>query len=135
MTFEIIFIIVLLIANGIFSMSEMAVVSARKARLQKRATDGDKGAQAALELANNPGSFLSTVQIGITLIGILAGAFGGATIAEKLSPLLKGVPVIEPYADNLSFGLVVLVITYLSLVIGELIPKRLALHSPDKIAV
>jgi magnesium and cobalt exporter, CNNM family len=133
-TFEIIFIIVLLIANGLFSMSEMAVVSARKARLQKRAGDGDKGAQAALELAGNPGPFLSTVQIGITLVGILAGAFGGATIAEKLAPPLKSFPAIEPYADKVSFGLVVLVITYLSLVIGELIPKRLALHSPEKIA-
>lgn len=133
-TFEIVFIVVLLIANGLFSMSEMAVVSARKARLQKRASDGDKGAQAALELANNPGSFLSTVQIGITLVGILAGAFGGATIAEKLAPPLKRFPAIEPYADNISFGLVVLVITYFSLVVGELIPKRLALHSPDKIA-
>jgi putative hemolysin len=133
-TFEIGFIIVLLIANGIFSMSEMAVVSARKARLQKRAADGDKGAKAALELAVNPGSFLSTVQIGITLVGILAGAFGGATIAEKLAPPLKSYPAIEPYADNISFFLVVLVITYFSLVIGELIPKRLALRSPDKIA-
>jgi putative hemolysin len=134
MTFEIIFIIVLLIANGLFSMSEMAVVSARKARLQKRASDGDKGAQAALELAGNPGSFLSTVQVGITLVGILAGAFGGATLAEKLAPPLKRFPAIEPYADNISFGLVVLVITYLSLVIGELIPKRLALRSPERIA-
>jgi len=133
-TFEIIFIIILLIANGLFSMSEMAVVSARKARLQKRASDGDKGAQAALELASNPGPFLSTVQIGITLVGILAGAFGGATIAEKLAPPLKSFPAIEPYADKISFGLVVLVITYLSLVIGELIPKRVALHSPEKIA-
>jgi putative hemolysin len=133
-TFEIVFIIVLLIANGLFSMSEMAVVSARKARLQKRAGDGDKGAKVALELAGNPGSFLSTVQIGITLVGILAGAFGGATIAEKLAPPLKSFPAIEPYADKISFGLVVLIITYLSLVIGELIPKRLALHSPEKIA-
>jgi magnesium and cobalt exporter, CNNM family len=133
-TLEIIFIAVLLIANGLFSMSEMAVVSARKARLQKRASDGDKGAQAALELANNPGSFLSTVQIGITLVGILAGAFGGANIAEKLAPQLKRFPAVEPYADNISFVLVVLVITYFSLVVGELIPKRLALHSPDKIA-
>src|SRR5262249_27827190 len=93
-----------------------------------------KGAQTALTLANNPGPFLSTVQIGITLVGILAGAFGGATIAEKLAPPLKSFPAIEPYADKISFGLVVLVITYLSLVIGELIPKRLALHSPEKIA-
>jgi magnesium and cobalt exporter, CNNM family len=134
MTFEIILIILLLIANGLFSMSEMAVVSARKARLKKRATDGDKGAQAALELADNPGSFLSTVQIGITLVGILAGAFGGATISQKLAPYLKRFSAIEPYADKISFGFVVMIITYLSLVIGELIPKRLALHSPDKIA-
>jgi putative hemolysin len=133
-TFELVFIFILLIANGLFSMSEMAVVSARKARLQKRASDGDKGAQAALELAGNPGSFLSTVQIGITLVGILAGAFGGAAIAEKLAPALKRFPTVEPYADKISLGLVVMVITYLSLVIGELIPKRLALHSPDRIA-
>jgi magnesium and cobalt exporter, CNNM family len=133
-TFEIILIILLLIANGLFSMSEMAVVSARKARLKKRASDGDKGAQAALELADNPGSFLSTVQIGITLVGILAGAFGGATISKKLAPHLKEFPAIGPYADKISFGFVVMIITYLSLVIGELIPKRLALHSPDKIA-
>ena len=102
--------------------------------MQTLAADGDKGARAALELAGNPGSFLSTVQVGITLIGILAGAFGGATIAEKLAPSLKRFPAIEPFADNISFGLVVLVITYFSLIIGELIPKRLALHSPDKIA-
>jgi putative hemolysin len=132
--FEIIFIVILLIANGVFTMPEMAVVSARKARLQKRANDGEKGARAALELANNPGSFLSTVQIGITLVGILAGAFGGATIAEKFAPPLKRFSAIEPYADNISFGLVVLVITYFSLVVGELIPKRLALHSLEKIA-
>ncbi len=131
---EVIFIFLLLIANGLFSMSEMAVVSARKARLQKRAEDGEKGARAALDLAENPGTFLSTVQVGITLVGILAGAFGGASISEKIAPMLKAYPQIEPYADNLSFGLVVLVITYLSLVIGELIPKRLALHSPESIA-
>jgi putative hemolysin len=133
-TFELIFILVLLIANGIFSMSEMAVVSARKARLHKLAADGNTGARAALELANNPGAFLSTVQIGITLVGILAGAFGGATIAAKLEPLFEGFPALAAYAEKISFGLVVLIITYFSLVIGELIPKRLALHSPDRIA-
>ncbi|MBX3276563.1 MAG: HlyC/CorC family transporter [Acidobacteria bacterium] len=133
-TFEIGFILFLLVANGAFSMSEMAIVSARKARLQQRANDGDKGALAALRLANNPGSFLSTVQIGITLVGILAGAFGGATLAEKIAPLISGIPRLEPYAKTVSFVLVVIVITYLSLVIGELIPKRLALHSPDRVA-
>src|SRR5688572_18178422 len=105
-TFEIIFIVVLLIVNGLFSMSEMAVVAARKGCLQKRAADGDKGAQAALELAGNPGPFLSTVQVGITLVGILAGAFGGATIAEKIAPPLTRFPATAPYADNISFGLV-----------------------------
>lgn len=133
-TFEVIFIVLLLLANGVFSMSEMAIVSVRKARLQQRANDGDKGAMAALALANNPGSFLSTVQVGITLVGILAGAFGGATIAEKLAPLLSGVPRLAPYAETISFAVVVIIITYLSLVIGELIPKRLALHSPDRVA-
>src|SRR6266542_3122747 len=133
-TYEIIFIVILLIANGVFSMSEMAVVSARKARLQKRANDGEKGARAALELANNPGSFLSTVQIGITLVGILAGAFGGATIAEKLAPPLKRFPAIEPYADNISFGVVVATITFLSLIVGELVPKRIALNAPERTA-
>jgi putative hemolysin len=134
MIFEILFILILLVINGVFSMSEMAVVSARKARLQKLADDGAKGASAALDLAENPGSFLSTVQVGITLVGILAGAFGGASIAEKLTPVVATQAALEPYAEQISFGMVVAIITYLSLVIGELIPKRLALHSPDKIA-
>jgi putative hemolysin len=133
-TFEIIFIFILLIANGLFSMSEMAIVSARKARLQQLANEGNASARAALDLANSPGSFLSTVQIGITLVGILAGAFGGATIAERLSPWLGQVSWLAPHAASVSFGLVVAIITYLSLVIGELIPKRIALHSPDRIA-
>jgi putative hemolysin len=132
--FEVVFIFILLIANGLFSMSEMAVVSSRKARLQRRAGEGDKGAQAALELAGNPGHFLSTVQIGISTVGILAGAFGGATISEKIAPALARISALAPYAEKISFGLVVLAITYLSLVVGELIPKRLALHSPEKIA-
>lgn len=134
MAFEIIFILILLVINGVFSMSEMAVVSARKARLQNRASEGERGARAALDLAENPGSFLSTVQVGITLVGILAGAFGGASIAERLTPLLAKNATLEPYADKISFGLVVAVITYFSLVVGELIPKRLALHSPEQIA-
>lgn len=134
-TFEIIFIIVLLIANGIFSMSEMAIVSARKARLQQRANEGDKGALAALGLANNPGSFLSTVQVGITLVGILAGAFGGATIAAKLAPLLTRFSWLAPYSEAASFAIVVAIITYLSLVVGELIPKRIALYNPEEVAV
>ncbi|HKX26154.1 MAG TPA: hemolysin family protein [Blastocatellia bacterium] len=135
MIIEIIFILILLIANGLFSMSEMAIVSSRKARLQQRANEGNAQARAALELANSPGSFLSTVQIGITLVGILAGAFGGATLAEKLTPLMSRIPRLAPYAETLSFVIVVGIITYFSLVIGELIPKRIALHNPDRVAM
>ncbi|HMV84648.1 MAG TPA: hemolysin family protein [Blastocatellia bacterium] len=134
-TFEIFAIFVLLIANGIFAMSEMAIVSARKARLKQRADQGDARALAALALAESPGPFLSTVQIGITLVGILAGAFGGSRIAERLAPSLSGLPYVGAYAETVAFVLVVIVITYFSLVIGELIPKRLALHSAESIAV
>jgi putative hemolysin len=131
---EILLILILLLVNGIFSMSELAVVSARPIRLRQEAEKGNRGAQAALELAENPNSFLSTVQIGITLVGILAGAFGGATIAGILAGQLKKVPVVAPYSTSLAFVLVVAVITYFSIVIGELIPKSLALNSPEKIA-
>lgn len=131
---EIIVVLVLLIANGLFSMSELALVSVRKARLQRRAEQGDKQARQALKLAEAPNDFLATVQIGITLVGILAGAFGGATIAEKLAPSLNQIPALAPYAESIAFGLVVLVITYLSLVIGELMPKQLALNHTEAIA-
>ena len=131
---EILLIFLLLLINGIFSMSELAVVSARRIRLQQAAEKGNRGAQTAIELAENPNNFLSTVQIGITLVGILAGAFGGATIAEILAEQLKAIPLIAPYATGVAFILVVAVITYFSIVIGELIPKSLALNSPEKIA-
>lgn len=131
---EILLIFLLLLINGIFSMSELAVVSARRIRLQQQAEKGDRGARTALELAENPSNFLSTVQIGITLVGILAGAFGGATIAEILAEKLNSVSFIAPYGTGIAFVLVVAVITYFSIVIGELIPKSLALNSPEKIA-
>lgn len=115
-------------------MSEMAVVSARKIRLQQRAEEGDAGARAALTLAESPGNFLSTVQIGITLVGILAGTVGGATLATKLNAPLSRIPLLAPYAQGLSVGIAVLGITYLSLVIGELAPKRLALNHAEGIA-
>jgi putative hemolysin len=102
--------------------------------LKQRADRGDGGAQAALRLSESPDEFLATVQIGITLVGILAGALGGATMAEELVPLLQRIPAIAPYADSIAFALVVLAITYLSLVIGELVPKRLALNHPESIA-
>ena len=131
---EIVFILLLVLANGLFSMSEMAVVSARKARLQQIANQGNARARIALDLANSPGRFLSTVQIGITSIGILAGAVGGATIAEQLGVLLSDFPMISPYSEAIGVGIVVLSITYLSLVLGELVPKRLALNNPEQVA-
>jgi putative hemolysin len=131
---EVSLILLLVLANGIFSMAEMAVVSSRKARLRQRAEEGSKGAAVALELATNPHDFLSTVQVGITMIGTLAGAFGGATIAEKLSVYLKQFPAVATYSDSISITLVVLIITYLSLIIGELVPKNLALSNAEGIA-
>ncbi|MEH2235676.1 hemolysin family protein [Nostoc sp.] len=133
-TFEILIILVLIIANGVFSMSEMAIVSARKVRLQQLANQGDPKAKVALKLAESPNHFLSTVQVGISLIGILTGAFGGATIASRLAIYVKRVPLLAPYSEPLSFGIVVLLITYFSLIVGELVPKRLALNNPERIA-
>lgn len=115
-------------------MSEIAVISARKSRLQQMAEAGDESARAAFQLANDPARFLSTVQIGSTLVGILAGAFGGATIAEQLGARLDAIPQIAPYGEAIGLGIVVLCITYLSLLVGELVPKRLALNSPGRIA-
>jgi putative hemolysin len=134
MSLEILIIFVLIIANGVFSMSEMAIVSARKVRLQQLANQGDTKARVALKLAESPNNFLSTVQVGITLIGILTGAFGGATIANSLALYVKRIPFLAIYSEQISFGIVVLIITYLSLIIGELVPKRLALNNPERIA-
>ncbi len=131
---EIVIIVILISANGLFAMAEMAVVSARKARLQQSANRGDRKARAALELADDPNQFLSTVQVGITLIGILAGAFGGATLAEELALRLSQIPWLAPYSQSIGLGIVVLGITYLSLVLGELVPKRLALNNPERVA-
>jgi putative hemolysin len=132
--FEILGILVLLVANGIFAMAEMSVVSSRKARLKQKADAGDALAGAALKLAESPNRFLSTVQVGITLVGVLTGAFGGASLAQELSKILEGIPFIGAYSYSIAFGLVVLLITYFSLVVGELVPKRLALRNPEAIA-
>jgi len=113
----------------------MAIVSARKVRLEQHADEGSKGARTALSLARQPTRFLSTVQIGITLIGILSGAFGGATIAEKLAAYFARFPALQPYSEAISVGIVVTLVTYFSLVIGELVPKRLALNNAEKIAI
>jgi putative hemolysin len=131
---EVFIVILLLLANGVFAMSEIAIISARKARLQQLANAGDRKALVALELANAPNHFLSTIQIGITLIGILAGAYGGAAIARELAAGMEDVPFIAPYRHGIALGIVVVSITYVSLIVGELVPKRLALNSPERIA-
>jgi putative hemolysin len=131
---EILFLVVLILINGLFAMSEIAVVSARKTRLQQQAGEGNKRAQVALELANAPNQFLATVQIGITLVGIMAGALGGATIAEELADILEQLPLLAPYGEAIGVGVVVVTITYFSLVIGELVPKRLGLNNAERVA-
>ena len=131
---EILILIFLIFANGIFSMRKMAVISARKARLQQHVEEGDKGALTALSLAEKPTRFLSTVQIGMTLIGIMTGAFGGATIAEKLAVYFSRFAWLAPYSEAMGVVIVVIVVTYFSLVIGELVPKRIALNNAEKIA-
>ncbi len=133
--FEIFAISLLLIANGIFAMSEIAIVTARKSRLQELANKGTARARAALDLANNPNRFLSTVQVGITLVGILAGAFGGGALTEWLATQLHSIPIVAPYSRSLALGIVVLSITYFSVILGELVPKRLALGHPESIAM
>ncbi len=131
---EIIVILLLIVLNGAFAMSEMSLASARRARLAVLERKGTPGAATALRLAEDPQRFLPTVQVGITLIGILAGVFGGARIAHRLAESLAGVPYLAPFAESLSLAAVVLVITYLTLVFGELVPKQLALRRPEAIA-
>jgi len=132
-TFEIVVIVILILVNGVFSLAEFAMASSRKARLQQRVDDGDARAKTALALFEHPLHFLSTVQIGITLIGVLAGAVGGATLAGGLAVTLERIPVLAPHASTIAFGVVVLGITFLTLVVGELVPKKLALQNPEAI--
>jgi len=131
---EVVIIGALILLNAILAMSEAALVASRKTKLQQEANEGDKSAATALKLMLDPNIFLSTVQIGITLIGVLSGAVGGATISDALSAKFAEIPVLQPYSESLALGLVVMVITILSLWIGELVPKRLALHNPEQIA-
>ena len=131
---ELLLIVLLLILNGVFAMAEIAIVSAKKARMMERAEKGSSGAKLALKLAENPERFLSTVQIGITLVGVLAGAFGGASLAGYVTPWLKEIPWLAGHEEQVAFGLVVAFITYLSLIIGELVPKSLALRNAEGIA-
>ena len=132
---EIVLIVLLVLLNGVFAASEIALVSARKAHLRNLASGGNRRAVTALRLSENPDRFLSTVQIGITLIGVFAGAFGGATIAAQIDQRLESIPGLSAYSETIGVGVVVLGITYLSLILGELVPKRLALNSPERIAV
>ncbi len=134
MILEAIVILALILVNGLFAMSEIAVISARKARLQQAAEEGDARARKALKLAERPSDFLATVQVGITLAGILAGAFGGATLAHGIANLFVTVPGLAPYSTAIGVAAVVAIITYLSLVLGELVPKRLALADPERVA-
>ena len=132
---EFVVILVLLVANGLFSMAEIALVSARKSRLRKLAAEGDTRARVALELAESPNRFLSTVQVGITLVGVFTGAYAGATLSRALADLFRAVPALSGVADAVALGSVVLVLTVLSVVLGELVPKRIALNSPLAIAL
>lgn len=135
LAFAIVVVLLLIVLNGLFAMTELAVVSSRKSKLQSRAERGDRGARAALRLAEDPTHFLSAVQVGITLIGILAGAYGQASIAGQLDEVLtRHAPFLAPWSHVLATALVVVVITYFSLIIGELVPKRLALIFPESIA-
>ena len=131
---EIVVIFSLLLLNGVFAMAEIALISARRSRLTNLAEAGNAGAKLALKLGENPERFLSTVQVGITLVGVLAGAFGGKTLAPYVSPWLSKVDWLAPYADQVAFGIVVVLITYFSLIVGELVPKGLALRFPESIA-
>jgi putative hemolysin len=134
-TFEVLIILALVLVNGLFAMTEIALVSARKSRLRNLAEEGNARARVALDLASSPNRFLSTVQIGITLIGILAGAFGGATVAERISEWAGQFTWLAPYSQAVGLAAVVLVITFLTLLIGELVPKRIGLHSPEGISM
>ncbi|HXD09262.1 MAG TPA: hemolysin family protein [Anaerolineales bacterium] len=131
---QIFIVFVFVVINGIFVMSEMAIASSRQARLQQRINEGDKRSNAALKLNQDPNMFLATVQIGITLISVLTGAVGGATFAEPLGKALAEIPFLGRYAESISLGIVVVIITIVSIVIGELLPKRIALHNPELLA-
>ncbi len=131
---ELLILVGLILLNGLFSMAEIALVSARKARLEAQANKGDQRAKAALKLANQPDSFLSTVQIGITLIGILTGIYSGDKIVDDVEAVILKIQVLAPYANGIATTLVVILVTFLSLILGELVPKRLGLTAPEAIA-
>jgi putative hemolysin len=131
---ELAIVVGLTLLNGFFAMAELAIVSSRRIRLQQMAEAGSRGAARALALAENPGRFLSGVQVGITLIGIMSGAYGGATLGARLGTILNEYPIFAPRGEEIAFILVVVMITALSVVVGELVPKRIALLQPERIA-
>jgi putative hemolysin len=131
---EILIILLLILINGVLAMSEAALLASRKARLQQLANEGDKTAASTLELLKSPNIFLSTIQIGITLIGVLAGAVGGASLAESLSASMINIPYIGAYSESIALGIVVVTITILTIWLGELVPKRFGIHKPERIA-
>jgi putative hemolysin len=131
---EVVVVLLLILANGLLAMAELAIVSARRSRLASLARRGNHGARLAIDTLDDPTNFLSTVQFGITLIGVLAGAFSGATFAERLGEVLDRWPAVAPYGQPIALAIVVVGITYLSLVVGELLPKRIALHDPERMA-
>jgi len=132
---DILIILVLLVLNGLFAMCEIALVSSRKARLEQQSKAGSKGATIALKLLDEPEKFLSTVQIGITLVGILAGAYGAERFTKNLQPFVEKITFLKPIAEEMSFALIVTIITYFSLLIGELVPKTIALNNPEKLTI
>ncbi|NBV41792.1 HlyC/CorC family transporter [bacterium] len=132
---ELLIIVLLLLLNGVFAMGEISLVSSRRTRLEDRAKRGNPGAKAALVLLEHPDRLLSTVQIGITVIGVIAGAFGGVAIAGKLAHILAHWDFIAPYADSISLLIVVSSITFVSIIVGELIPKTIALNNPEPVAM
>ena len=132
---EICIVVVLIVLNGLLAMSELAIVSSRPVRLRRMVEMNVNGSRRALSLASDPGKFLSTVQIGITLVGVLSGAFSGATIGLRLASWLLGFGMSVGVAEAVGIGTVVAVITYVSLIVGELVPKQIALHNPEAVAV
>jgi putative hemolysin len=132
---EYLIILLLILLNGLFAMSEIALVSSKRARLEEKAKKGSTGAKTALKLLDEPEKFLSTVQIGITLVGIIAGAFGGLTLADDLTPTLENIYWLAPYARQAAIVIIISVITYFSLIIGELVPKTIAFNNPEGITI
>ncbi|MFD2246278.1 hemolysin family protein [Pontibacter ruber] len=132
---EFLVILILALINGFFALSEIALVSVKRTHIEQKAHKGSRNAKVVLQLLRNPAKFLSAVQVGITLIGIIAGAYGGTTLAGSLTPLVASVGALTPYAPQISFALIVFLITYFTIVVGELIPKTIALHNAERIVL